>query len=106
VLLFTDDLVVVFFAGHGETQDIHRGKSGFLVPVDGRRDRTGTLEWATLLGMWDLEKASEGIPAKHALFILDCCFGGLVSDRAAPLLAAGLTSLVEAKACARRMGKR
>jgi formylglycine-generating enzyme required for sulfatase activity len=39
-----------------------------------------------------LEDVSEVIPAKHTLFLLDCCFGGLVVSRAAPPVAAGLSN--------------
>jgi hypothetical protein len=50
--------------------------------------------------MDDLREVSDLIPAKHALFILDCCFGGIVADRAAPLLAAGLTNRARQIICA------
>ena len=87
-----DDLMVVFFAGHGVTRDLgRRGKRGYLVPSDGRQ--SGDLPvWSSLYSMADLEDVSEAIPGKHALFILDCCFGGLVQDRAALPIAPGLES--------------
>lgn len=46
----------------------------------------------SLIGMPDFEEVSEAIPAKLALFILDCCFGGLAVKRSDPPVAAGLTS--------------
>jgi formylglycine-generating enzyme required for sulfatase activity len=82
-----DDLVVFFFAGHGATRDLEHGPRGYLVPVDGRPEG-----WGDLIGMNLLEDVSEAIPAKHALFVLDCCFGGLAVKRSAPPLAAGLGS--------------
>jgi formylglycine-generating enzyme required for sulfatase activity len=83
-----EDLFVLFFAGHGETRSAgRRGSRGYLVPADGQRG-----EWSTLLGMDDFEGVSELIPAKHALFVLDCCFGGLALTRSAPPVAAGLTN--------------
>jgi formylglycine-generating enzyme required for sulfatase activity len=83
-----EDLFVLFFAGHGETRTLgKRGARGYLVPADGERG-----SWSTLLSMDDLEATSESLPAKHALFLLDCCFGGLAVSRSAPPLAAGLTN--------------
>lgn len=88
-----EDLFVVFFAGHGVTRDLGgRGKRGYLVPVDGRHDDGGDPSWASLVGMNDVEDVSEVIPAKHVLFVLDCCFGGLAVQRAAPPVAAGLSN--------------
>ena len=88
-----EDLFVIFFAGHGVTRDLgSRGSRGYLVPVDGEKDRKGRPSWGSLIGMPDFEEVSEAIPAKHALFILDCCFGGLAVKRSDPPVAAGLTS--------------
>ena len=88
-----EDLLVVFFAGHGVTRDLgSRGSRGYLVPVDGEKDRKGRPAWSSVFGMNELEDISEAIPAKHALFILDCCFGGLAVKRSDPPVAAGLTS--------------
>jgi len=83
-----EDLFVLFFAGHGETRRLgERGDRGYLVPVDGHPGK-----WSSLLGMDDLADASDAIPAKHALFILDSCFSGLVVNRSAAPIAAGLTN--------------
>ena len=43
-----------------------------------------------LLSMRRLQDISEQIPAKHVVFILDCCFGGLVADRSPAFLVPGL----------------
>jgi len=87
----SEDLLVVFFAGHGVTRDLSTGRElGYLVPADGRRDPGGEYAWDTLLSMRNIADASETIPAKHVLFILDCCFGGLAIDRSSPPIAAGL----------------
>jgi len=88
-----EDLLVVFFAGHGVTRDLgSRGTRGYLVPSDGERDDKNRPSWSTLIGMPRLEQMSEAVPAKHALFVLDCCFGGLAVKRSAPPVAAGLTT--------------
>lgn len=74
-----DDKLVIFFAGHGHTVSGNRGEVGFLVPVDGDRDNT-----ATLIRWDELILNSELISAKHILFIMDACYGGLAFKRALP----------------------
>jgi uncharacterized caspase-like protein len=88
--VMANDLVVVFFAGHGVTRESSHKVRGYLVPADGQ-SLGGEPAWSTLLSMDEIEAVSDFIPAKHALFILDCCFGGLVRKRAAIPVAAGLT---------------
>ena len=71
-----DDKLFVFFAGHGHTITGNRGEVGFLVPVDGKPNDTSTLiRWD------DLTKNAELIKAKHILFIMDACYGGLAITR-------------------------
>jgi uncharacterized caspase-like protein len=72
-----DDRVLVFFAGHGLTFDGSRGPIGYLVPVDGDRDKK-----ISLIRWDDLTRNSELISAKHILFILDACYSGLALQRA------------------------
>ncbi len=87
-----NDLVVIFFAGHGLTRSLGKpGDLGYLVPVGGRRDPLGEYQWSSLISMDKMKQVSLCIPAKHVLFILDCCFGGLAAERVAPSLAAGLS---------------
>jgi uncharacterized caspase-like protein len=76
-LVASDDRLVVFFAGHGTTRKGKRGEVGFLVPYDGDPDNL-----ASLLGWHDLTSNSELIPAKHILFVMDACYGGLALTRA------------------------
>ncbi|MEW6746636.1 MAG: SUMF1/EgtB/PvdO family nonheme iron enzyme [Planctomycetota bacterium] len=86
-----NDLFVLFFAGHGRTRySPNQGSFGYLVPVDARAGDESS-SWNTLLPMSRLQEASKFIPAKHAVMILDCCFGGLLASRGAGLLAPGLT---------------
>jgi formylglycine-generating enzyme required for sulfatase activity len=89
-----EDLVVVFFAGHGETRRYAGGQKakGYLVPGDGQTRSNGAKVWGSLVAMSVLEEISELIPAKHSLFLLDCCFGGLTVNRSAPPVAAGLSN--------------
>jgi uncharacterized caspase-like protein len=81
-----DDRAVFFFAGHGHTMSAHQRDAGFIVPVDGAVDDTSTmLHWDSLY------QTSLIIPAKHMLFIMDACYGGLFGMRA---LAPGSSRLV------------
>jgi len=72
-----NDRVLVLFAGHGYTQAGHRGEVGFLIPYDGNPNNL-----ASLLRWDDLTRNSEFIRAKHMLFIMDACYGGLALSRA------------------------
>jgi hypothetical protein len=75
-----DDRVLIFFAGHGFTRRSRRGEVGFLVPHDGDSQDLSTLV------RWDeLTRNAELLPAKHVLFIMDACYGGLALTRAVPL---------------------
>jgi uncharacterized caspase-like protein len=74
-----DDRILVFFAGHGHTVGGRRGETGFLVPVDGAVDNL-----ATLIRWDELTRNAELIPAKHMLFVMDACYGGLALKRNAP----------------------
>ncbi|MCO6045829.1 caspase family protein [Aeoliella sp. ICT_H6.2] len=72
-----DDRLFVFFAGHGHTERSKRGDVGYLVPSDGDPDDLSTLiRWDTLTRDSDL------IEAKHILFVMDACYGGLAITRA------------------------
>jgi hypothetical protein len=71
-----DDRVLVFFAGHGHTLTGNRGEVGFLVPQDAALD-----DYSTFIRWDDLTKNSELIRAKHLMFIMDACYGGLALTR-------------------------
>lgn len=71
-----NDRILVFFAGHGYTYTGKRGEVGYLVPVDGSPDNLSSLiRWDELTRNGDL------ISAKHILFIMDACYGGLAVTR-------------------------
>ena len=74
-----DDRLIFFFAGHGHTQTGARGEIGFLVPVDGTPDNL-----ASLIRWDELTRNAELIPAKHVLFVMDACYGGLAVTRYTP----------------------
>ncbi|WP_213620112.1 caspase family protein [Paenibacillus sp. J22TS3] len=71
-----DDKIFIFYAGHGDTIPGTRGEIGFLIPVDGTPDDISTFI------RWDeLTRNSELFEAKHVLFVMDACYGGLAITR-------------------------
>jgi len=72
-----NDAIVVFYAGHGETQKISGGKEdlGYLIPIDGKM---GSLP-RTALSMKTINIHANEIPAKSMLFLVDACYGGLAA---------------------------
>jgi formylglycine-generating enzyme required for sulfatase activity len=87
-----DDLVVIYFAGHGHTQELPLGESeGFLVPADAS-EIEGNKGLSSLLEMHEMQRVSRRIPAKHVLFLLDCCFSGLIRVRSMVSMAPGLSA--------------
>jgi Caspase domain len=71
-----DDRLVVFFAGHGHTRTGSRGEIGYLVPYDA--DMT---DFSTFIRWDELTRNADLIRAKHVLFIMDACYGGLALVR-------------------------
>ncbi len=71
-----DERAFIFFAGHGCTRSGKRGEVGYLVPNDAKEE-----DFSTFIRWDDLTKNSELIPAKHMLFIMDACYGGLAITR-------------------------
>lgn len=71
-----NDRCCVFFAGHGHTRTGRHGEIGFLVPHDGdAEDLSSLIRWSDLTGGSDL------IRARHVLFLMDACYGGLALTR-------------------------
>lgn len=71
-----DERLLVFFAGHGYTRTGSRGEIGYLVPFDANLS-----DLATLIRWDELTRNAELIRAKHILFIMDACYGGLALTR-------------------------
>lgn len=71
-----DERLLVFFAGHGDTRTGSRGEIGYLVPFD-----ADSSDLATLIRWDDLTRNAELIRAKHIMFIMDACYGGLALTR-------------------------
>jgi len=71
-----NDRVLIFFAGHGETMDLpDGGEMGFLLPVDG--DKTDL--YLSAIKMEELKTLSLLSDAKHILYLVDACYGGIAS---------------------------
>ena len=71
-----NDRVLIYFAGHGMTQDLPEGgEMGYLLPIDGKRDKL----FVTSIPMDDLKRISSMSQAKHMLFLVDACYGGLAA---------------------------
>jgi hypothetical protein len=73
-----DDRLIVFFAGHGHTRTGSRGEIGYLVPHD-----ADLADYSTLIRWDELTRNADLIRAKHVLFIMDACYGGLALVRTA-----------------------
>lgn len=71
-----DDRIFVFFAGHGHTRPGFRGEVGYLVPYDANMD-----DYSTFIRWDELTRNAELIRAKHILFVMDACYGGLAVNR-------------------------
>ena len=71
-----NDRVVVFFAGHGETETLPSGgEMGYLIPHEGSLEDL----YLSCLPMNELKTLSKRLPAKHVLFLVDACYGGLAA---------------------------
>ncbi|MCU0730499.1 MAG: caspase family protein [Hyphomonas sp.] len=71
-----DERLIVFYAGHGHTRPGSRGEVGYLVPYDADMS-----DFSTFIRWDELTRNSELVRAKHILFIMDACYGGLALTR-------------------------
>lgn len=70
----SEDLAVIFFAGHGQTETLPNGeKRGYVIPVDGTTDSV----FATAISMDQLRSLSGRMEAKHVYYVMDSCYSGL-----------------------------
>jgi formylglycine-generating enzyme required for sulfatase activity len=68
-----DDRLLVFFAGHGLTEQVRPGQDeGYLLPVDGDPTRLSS----TGISMMRIRQISERLAARHILYIMDASFSG------------------------------
>ena len=70
------DRVVIFYAGHGDTYKLPTGGDmGYLIPVDGYASKEKI--FLTSIPMSQIEEISKMSAAKHILYLIDACYGGL-----------------------------
>lgn len=76
-----DDAVLFYFAGHSVTRSLGGRSWGYIAPSD------ATDKAASLISLDEIETLSLKMEtAKHQLFIMDCSFGGILSNfRGIPL---------------------
>ena len=68
------DRVLVFFAGHGDTYTLpDGGEMGYLIPVDGNPNEL----YLTSIPMSEIYEIAQMSYAKHILYLIDACYGGL-----------------------------
>ncbi|MBF8295696.1 MAG: hypothetical protein HW389_2241 [Bacteroidetes bacterium] len=78
-----NDRLLVYWAGHGESESTARGgEIGYLIPHDGKRSSM----YSSCLSMDEVKRLTELVGAKHVLFLVDACYGGLsaVTSRSLP----------------------
>ncbi len=69
-----DDLVMIYFAGHGATETLPNGeRRGYLVPVEGDAQAI----FSTAIPMQQLRALTSRLAAKHVYFAMDSCYSGL-----------------------------
>ena len=72
-----EDIVIIYFAGHGSPQSPDRPDNLFLLPYDCRYDNITT----TGFPMWDIETAlNRYIKAKRVVVVADACHSGGVGQ--------------------------
>ena len=70
------DRVLIYFAGHGKTMDLpDGGEMGYLLPVDGNEENL----YVSSIGMAELKNISLMSKAKHLLYLVDACYGGIAT---------------------------
>ena len=70
------DRVLIYFAGHGDTEVLAEGgELGYLLPVDGDNENL----FLSSISMDILKKIAFMSKAKHMLYLVDSCYGGLLT---------------------------
>ncbi len=74
-----NDQIVIYFAGHGITENLHGNKvEGYILPVNVNLKDL----YSSAISMNELRDLTARIPAKHILFVFDSCYSGLGLTRA------------------------
>ncbi len=68
-----NDRVVIYFSGHGQTQDLPGGKQkGYIIPVD----CPASDYFSSAISMSSIRELSDMISAKHVYYVIDACYAG------------------------------
>ena len=71
-----NDRVLIYFAGHGETVDLpDGGEKGYLLPFEADRNDL----YLTAIPMDELKQIALMSEAKHILYLIDACYGGIAT---------------------------
>ena len=89
----SNDRVVFYFAGHGmtETSGLEGTDMGFLLPVEADKENL----YLTAIPMDELKRISNMSKAKHMMFLVDACYGGLAAQNTRSLQEADVPNFVE-----------
>ncbi|MBX3324813.1 MAG: SUMF1/EgtB/PvdO family nonheme iron enzyme [Nitrospira sp.] len=72
------DRVVVYYAGHGLDDKVEGSQTmGYLLPVDGEKEDVP----GTGISMGVVREMADALPAKHVLFLIDACYGGVAGQQ-------------------------
>lgn len=83
-----DDLILLYFSGHGIKLDSRDGSDGadgidevegddlYFASRETGRDSAGRLKMATALSAYDIKKLMRRSASRRQVLILDCCFSG------------------------------
>ena len=78
----SEDAVLVFFAGHGYTQEGMSGDVGFIIPYDGSLEENEMYKNISMVELRD--NIANTLKAKHIFFVIDACYSGtLLAKRGA-----------------------
>jgi len=69
----SNDRAVIYFSGHGETQEGPRSKIGYIIPVNCPKEDY----YVNAISMSKLREATSVISAKHVLYVMDSCYSGM-----------------------------
>lgn len=70
-----DDRILLYWAGHGETEEVVDGDIGYLLPYDTEYENM----FFTAISMENMRQLSRRPEAKHQMFLIDACYGGLAA---------------------------
>ncbi|MCP5002975.1 MAG: DUF1566 domain-containing protein [Planctomycetes bacterium] len=86
-----EDRVLIFFAGHGQTEDIGGRQYGYIIPVDGDIRNY----YSSAISMAQVREFSRRIPAKHIYYVIDACYSGLGLSRSGPRFSSSMEGYLE-----------